>query len=120
MLLGCTVLMVLLVRTINSACEPSLLENCARCCSMLFPTSDCDPSEVLRVKINGDGVLGAIWEKTIVAAVVRPGCLLELWDTRNRTGRHRTFGLDGYEVYQFDRYGFEKSASSAKCTCIEK
>ncbi|WKX96476.1 hypothetical protein Q1695_012706 [Nippostrongylus brasiliensis] len=60
MLLGCTVLMVLLVRTINSACEPSLLENCARCCSMLFPTSDCDPSEVLRVKINGDGVLGAI------------------------------------------------------------
>uniref|UniRef100_A0A7I4Y9A1 DUF295 domain-containing protein n=1 Tax=Haemonchus contortus TaxID=6289 RepID=A0A7I4Y9A1_HAECO len=117
-----TVLLVVLVEwttSSSSSCDPHLLELCPRCCAMLFSNYDCDIKEVLRLKVNGNGVLGAIWDDAPVAAIVRSGCLLELWDFRNQTGSHRSFGLDGYEIYQFDRYGFESVASSARCTCIK-
>ncbi|KHJ95478.1 hypothetical protein OESDEN_04579, partial [Oesophagostomum dentatum] len=52
---------------------------------MLFSTTDCDPRHALRIRVNGNGVLGAIWDNMPVAAVVKTGCLLELWDFRNQT-----------------------------------
>ncbi|CAJ0606696.1 unnamed protein product [Cylicocyclus nassatus] len=107
-----------LMKVATTKCEIDQLSDCTRCCSILFSTPDCDPKNALRIRINGNGVLGAVWDDAPVAAIVKNGCLLELWDFRNQTGSHRAFGLDGYEVYQFDRYGYEMIASSARCTCI--
>lgn len=96
----------LLLKSVMPNCEIEQLLDCTRCCSMLFSTHDCDPDHALRIRINGNGVLGAMvwlfaknhdlfssyfisflqWDNAPVAAIVRDGCLLELWDLRNQTG----------------------------------
>ncbi|KAJ1351376.1 hypothetical protein KIN20_007367 [Parelaphostrongylus tenuis] len=113
------VLGLVLKYTSANCSDSQVFERCQRCCALLFSTHECDYNDVLRLKINANGVLGAIWDNSPVAAVVRPQCLLELWELKNQSGSHRTFGLDGLPmIYHFDRYGFEHMASSAKCTCI--
>ncbi|ETN74672.1 hypothetical protein NECAME_12828 [Necator americanus] len=92
MLIRCIVA-ALLVRFTTSNCESDVLSDCTRCCSVLFSTSDCDLKQALRLKIDGNGVLGAIWDNAPVVAVVRAGCLLELWDFNNQTER-----LEGEEA----------------------
>uniref|UniRef100_A0A1I7XBA0 CBM49 domain-containing protein n=1 Tax=Heterorhabditis bacteriophora TaxID=37862 RepID=A0A1I7XBA0_HETBA len=115
-----TFLPCLIVQLVSSLCEESLLFSCEPCCAILFSAEDCSTSDTFRIKYNGNGILGAIWDDVPVAAVVRKGCLLELWDFKNQTGSHRSFGLDGLSVYPFDKYGFERRASSVRCTCVQR
>ncbi|CAI4233409.1 unnamed protein product [Auanema sp. JU1783] len=100
-----------------SGCVPALVTQCTACCALIFSSSNCSLNDVFRVRINGNGALGAMWDDTAVAVMVKRPCLLEMWDYRNQTGAHRTFGLDGYDVFDLERYGFDRRASSLRCTC---
>lgn len=78
-------ILALLVQWTASSCDPEQLSVCTGCCAMLFSSHECDPADVFRIKVNGNGILGAMWDDVPVAAIVRPGCLLELWDWKNQT-----------------------------------
>ncbi|EYC03465.1 hypothetical protein Y032_0094g2775 [Ancylostoma ceylanicum] len=80
------IVVAVLVSSTTPNCESEQLLGCTRCCSVLFSTPDCDPDHALRIRVNGNGILGAMWDNAPVAAIVRTGCLLELWDLRNQTG----------------------------------
>ncbi|PAV81097.1 hypothetical protein WR25_24874 [Diploscapter pachys] len=62
---------------------------CPACCAVLHSLESCledDYHEKFMIKVNGDGVLGAMYDDAAMVAIVRPGCLLEIWDWKNQTG----------------------------------
>ncbi|CAD6195591.1 unnamed protein product [Caenorhabditis auriculariae] len=121
-LIGLYLLLTLVEATLSRrSCSSSLLEtSCPQCCAMLFSSTMCrldEVNDVLKIRENGSGVLGAIWDDAPKAVIVRNGCLLETWDWKNQTGPKRAFGLDGYKVFKLERHAFESRISSVRCTC---
>lgn len=53
-------ILALLVQWTASSCDPEQLSVCTGCCAMLFSSHECDPADVFRIKVNGNGILGAM------------------------------------------------------------